>query len=440
MTRKVGLISLGCDKNTVDSEFILGILQKHNCDFTNDAKEAEIIIVNTCGFIEAAKQESIDTILEMAQYKVSGKCKFLIAAGCLSQRYKGQLLDEIPELDAVIGTGDFDKIWEVIDNLGAAQVDMTQNSSFLDFDLSNRLRIYPYFSFVKIAEGCDKACSYCAIPQIRGPYRSREVSSIKEEVRGLLARGVKEIVLVAQDTTNYGSDIFGKPALPRLLRELDLLEGDFLLRLLYTYPANIDDELLGTIASSTRIANYLDIPLQHANRRILNLMRRPAEDSFTNRLLDNIRKNYPEIALRTTFIVGFPTETEDEFNELLDFMRHYKFERVGAFEFSPEEGTRAATLKPQIAKSVKHRRIKELMELQKGISRINNERAMGSTVKVLAESYDPKKGIYIGRSEFDAPLVDGVIKFTGNADVGCFTDVKIIRALDYDLMGKVSER
>lgn len=438
MSIKIGFISLGCDKNLVDSEYILGILKKHNYIITNDKNEAEIIIINTCGFIEEAKQESIDTILEMARLKKLGKLKYLIAAGCLSQRYKGELLQEIPELDAVIGTGDFDKIDEVIKQLKSNRINLTDNESFVDYDVHSRIRIYPYTSFVKIAEGCDNCCSYCAIPQIKGPYKSRKITAIREEVEILVAQGVKEINLVAQDTTNYGIDIYGEPVLPKLLRELIKIEGEYLIRILYAYPTNINKQLLDVMKSSNKIANYLDIPLQHFNNRILKLMGRPTDSQFIMRLIDNIRNQLPEITLRTTFIVGFPTETKTEYGQLLDFIKRYKFDKVGAFKYSREEETFAASLKPQISEKTKQKRYNDLMELQRSISSMKNQRFKGKILKVLVEGYDRENHLFIGRSENDAPFVDGVVKITGNnCELGQIYPVRILGTSEYDLMGEL---
>lgn len=438
MSAKIGFISLGCDKNLVDSEYMLGILKKHNYTITNNKEEADIIIINTCGFINDAKQESIDTILEMAQLKNTGRLKLLIATGCLSQRYKNELLREIPELDAVIGTGDFDKIHEVIKQLNSNRINLTENKSFIDYDIENRVRVYPYIAFVKIAEGCDNCCSYCAIPQIKGPYKSRPISAIKEEVEILVTEGVKEINLVAQDTTCYGIDIYGKPSLPELLNELVKINGDFLIRILYAYPTNINQELLDVMKNNLKIAKYLDIPLQHINDRLLKLMRRPTSSRFIMKLIDNIKNQIPEITLRTTFIVGFPTETETEYKQLLNFIKQYKFDKVGAFQYSKEEGTFAATLKPQIPEKIKHKRFAQLMTVQQGISKVRNQRFVGKVLKVLVESFDRKNNIYIGRSENDAPFVDGVIKILGgNCKLGQFYKVKILNAHEYDLEGQL---
>ncbi|WP_422448753.1 30S ribosomal protein S12 methylthiotransferase RimO [Thermoanaerobacterium sp. DL9XJH110] len=440
MSVKVGLISLGCDKNLVDSEFMLGILKKHNYVITNKEKDADVIIVNTCGFIESAKQESIDTILEMAQYKNTGNCKLLIATGCLAQRYKETLLEEIPELDAVVGTGEFYRIHEVIQRLNGSKVNLTENSNFVNFDIKNRVRIYPYISFVKIAEGCSNHCSYCAIPFIRGPYRSREIAAIKEEVEMLVSDGVKEINLVAQDTTNYGVDIYGKPALSRLLEELIKIEGEFWIRILYAYPTNIDDGLLDLIESGPKIAKYLDIPLQHINDRILKLMNRPTDSRFIKRLIERIKNKIPDIALRTTFIVGFPSETEREFEELLDFVKQYQFDRVGAFKYSEEEGTRAANIEPKIRERIKNHRYRKLMQLQRTISGTKNAGLRGKVIRVLAERLDRKTNLFIGRSERDAPFVDGVVSFYGpNCRPGNVYPVKILQTYDYDLVGEAVE-
>lgn len=440
MAIKIGFISLGCDKNLVDSEYMLGILKKHNYTITNNENEAQIIIINTCGFIKKAKQESIDTILEMAQLKKLGKCRLLIATGCLAQRYKSELLTEIPELDAVIGTGDFDKICEVIQQLDSNKINLTNNYSFIDYDVHSRVRIYPYTSFVKIAEGCDNYCSYCAIPFIRGSYRSRKIEAIKEEVKILVAQGVKEINLVAQDTTNYGVDIYGRPSLPELLQELIKIDGEYLIRILYAYPTNINKELLDVMQSSNKIANYLDIPLQHFNDRILRLMGRPTNSQSIITLINNIRSRLPEITLRTTFIVGFPTETEAEYEQLLNSIQQYKFDKVGAFKYSQEEGTVAATLMPQVPEKTKQRRYNKLMEVQSSISKIKNQRFKGKILNVLIEGYDQENQLFIGRSENDAPFVDGIVKVlcdNGNCELGQIYPVKILETYEYDLLGKL---
>lgn len=439
---KVGFVSLGCDKNLVDLEYMMGLLKKHGFDITNDEQNAEILIVNTCGFIEAAKQESINTILEMNQFKKRGKCKFLIATGCLAQRYKEILLEEMPELDAVVGTGDFYKLPEVIEKLNNGnmrKINLTKtSSSFINYDINNRVLATPYTSFVKIAEGCSNVCSYCAIPAIRGRYKSREIESIKREVELLVSSGIREINIVAQDTTNYGIDIYGRPSLSQLLKQLVKIDGQFIIRILYAYPTNIDNELLSTIKNNTKIAKYLDIPLQHINSRILKKMNRPTDNCFIKHLVDNIRNVIPDITLRTTFIVGFPTETTLEFDQLLKFISKYEFDHVGAFLYSREDGTSAANLKPQVPEKIKLERYHKLMKLQQSISKKKNKKYKGKTIKVLTETFDVKENMYVGRSEKDAPFVDGVVKFKGkDCILGEIYPVKIYETLEYDLIGKV---
>ncbi|NLC63848.1 MAG: 30S ribosomal protein S12 methylthiotransferase RimO [Thermoanaerobacterales bacterium] len=435
---KVGLISLGCDKNLVDSEFMLGVLKKHNYVITNKADEAEIIIVNTCGFIQSAKQESIDTLFQMSKYKKKGNCRYLIAAGSLAQRYKGQLLQGMPELDAVVGTGNFHMINEVIQKLDGARINLTSDRVFIDYDINHRVKIYPNISFVKIADGCSNRCSYCAIPQIKGPYRSRDMESIRKEVELLLADGTKEINLVAQNTSAYGIDIYGKPSLIGLLKQLIKIKGDFWIRLLYTYPTDVDDELLETVVGSPKIANYLDIPMQHVNDRILKLMNRPMNGVLIRRLIEKIRGKFPELTLRSTFIVGFPTETDDEFGELIDFTKIYKIDKLGVFKYSCEEGTRAAGIKPHIPPKIKQQRYQQLMSVQREISLLNNKKLEGKLLRVLAERYNYYDNIYVGRSEKDAPGVDGLVFFKGDKCVpGNLYNVRIKKAKEYDLIGEV---
>ncbi len=438
MKNKVGLISLGCDKNLVDSEYMLGILKKNGYEITNDEKQAEILVINTCGFVQSAKQESIDTILEMGEYKKNGSCKLLIATGCLAQRYKSELLKQMPEIDAVLGTGEFYKINDVIIKLlsEGKKINLTRKHCFLDYDVNNRVRAYPYHSFVKIAEGCNNRCSYCAIPFIKGPYKSRDISSIKAEVKMLVKDGVKEINLIAQDTTSYGIDLFGKPSLQVLLKELIKIEGDFWIRILYAYPTNITDELIEIIKDSPKIVKYLDIPLQHINDRILKLMNRPTDSFFIKSLIEKIRRNIPGITMRTTFIVGLPTETESDFDELLEFIRKYEFEKVGAFKYSQEEGTPAAQLSHQVSEDTKSRRYNELMQVQQAISKNKNRKLEGKKFTVLTESYSNKNNLYIGRTQREAPFVDGVVLFKAKScTLGEFCKVEIKKAYDYDLFG-----
>jgi len=439
LIQKIGFISLGCDKNLVDSEFMLGTLKNYGFTFTNDAQEADAIIINTCGFIDAAKQESIDTILEMAQYKKKGKLKYLIVTGCLAQRYKETIYAEIPEVDVILGVGEFNKIGDVLSDLDShSRVVLTSNSSFIDYDLNNRVSIYPYISFVKISEGCDNRCSYCSIPYIRGPYKSRPIHSIKQEVEKLVSQGIKEVNLVAQDTTNYGIDIFGKPSLPTLLKELDQISGDFWIRILYAYPNNVNQELLEILKRSSKIVNYLDIPLQHINDRILKLMNRPTNGTFIKKLIERIKTTIPDISIRTTFIVGFPTESDEEFQELVDFIKAYELDNVGVFKYSREENTPAYNIKPQVSKKVMNKRYNEIMTVQKIISKNKNERLIGTITRMLVESYDKERNLYLGRCWKDAPFVDGLIKLeANNCKMGEFYNVRITNAFPYDLSAKV---
>jgi len=439
LIQRIGFISLGCDKNLVDSEFMLGTLKSQGFIFTNDVKEADAIIINTCGFIEDAKQESIDTILEMAQYKQKGNLRYLIVTGCLAQRYKEVIYTEIPEVDVILGVGEFYKIGDVLKELKPnSRVVLADNSSFIDYDINNRVSIYPYISFVKISEGCNNHCSYCSIPKIRGPYKSRPILSIKQEVEKLVAQGVKEVNLVAQDTTNYGIDIFGEPSLPRLLKELEQISGDFWIRILYAYPSNVDMELLDIMKQSSKIVNYLDIPLQHINDRILKLMNRPTNSIFIKKLIEKIKNKIPDISIRTTFIVGFPTESDQEFRELIDFIKTYEIDNVGVFKYSREESTPAYNIKPQVPKKIMNERYNEIMAVQKIISKNKNKRLIGKHTRMLVEKYDETKNLYIGRCWKDAPFVDGLIKLEAeNCIVGEFYKVKITDAFTYDLIAKV---
>ncbi|MCG0276073.1 MAG: 30S ribosomal protein S12 methylthiotransferase RimO [Thermosediminibacteraceae bacterium] len=438
MKGTVALITLGCDKNLVDSEYLLGAIMEKGYLITSDVRKADIIIINTCGFIRSAKQESINTILEMARLKQKGNCKLLIATGCLVQRYRDVLLKEIPELDAVIGTGDFLKFPDLIEQIKGSKLSITENQNVINYDIKKRINTFKYISYVKIAEGCNNCCSYCAIPQIKGSYRSRTIESIKEEVELLVSNGIREINIVAQDTTSYGIDLFGKPSLPELLKALVDIKGEFWIRILYAYPTNIDDKLLEVISSSPKIVKYLDIPLQHISDRILKLMNRPMNSEQIKKLIEKIRNRVPDIAIRTTFIVGFPTESEEDFRKLIDFVKEYRFDRVGAFKYSQEEGTYAASLKPQVPEKIKQKRFDQLMRIQQLISKKNNEKMLGTTITVLTESYDPKSKLFIGRSQKDAPEVDGIVLFKGEkCELGQFYKVKITKAFEYDLFGEV---
>lgn len=435
---RVGMITLGCAKNTVDTEIMLGDLQARGYRFTDQPADANVLIVNTCGFIEAAKQESIDTILEMAQWKEEGCCQALIVTGCLTQRYGAEILEEIPEVDAVLGTGTFGQLSAVIDRvLQGERVLLVADPSY-DYDtVTSRLRVTPRGSaYVKIAEGCDHRCAYCAIPLIRGPYRSRSRESIVQEVSRLAAEGVQEINLIAQDTTRYGLDRYGRLELTALLQELLKIDGPAWYRLLYLYPTFFNEELLDLIARQERVLDYLDLPLQHISPRILRDMQRPDDPDSIRRLLYRVRERVSDITLRTAFIVGFPGETDDDVAMLADFMREIQFDHVGVFTYSQEEGTLAASRPDQIPEAAKEERRDFLMMEQQPISLARNRRYIGRTIEVLVEKRWPAGDGVIGRGRKDAPEVDGLVYVRGtDAAPGKIIPCDVQEAQEYDLLG-----
>ncbi|MDI3508539.1 MAG: ribosomal protein methylthiotransferase [Clostridiales bacterium] len=438
MPYNIGMISLGCPKNLVDSETMLAELADKGYAITNDPKEADVIIINTCSFIETAKQESINTILEMASYKETGRCKGLIAMGCLSQQYKEQLLDEIPELNAVIGTGDYHSIGLVIDKiLNGDKVAYFEGGDASVEGVEKRiLSTPPYMAYVKIAEGCDNGCSYCIIPFLRGPYRSRPMEDIVEECKKLVDRGVKEIILIAQDTSVYGRDIYGKPRLAELLHELDNINNVEWIRVLYCYPDYVDDELIEVIAQSRHICHYIDIPIQHINDKILAKMGRRSRSNDIKGVIERLRKRMPDIAIRTSLIVGFPGETDRDFEELRDFVEQYKLDNVGVFTYSQEEGTIAAAMPEQVPEDIKQERYKSIMRVQRKIVLEKNRERIGISYKVLVEGC--KNGVYVGRGYMHAPEIDGLIYFTSDKplNAGQMVYVKITGVKDYDLTGE----
>lgn len=444
MTQKlnVGMISLGCDKNRVDAELMLGILSNDRFNIVNDAAAAHIIIVNTCGFIESAKQESINTILEIGRYKEEGNCRVLIASGCLAERYSSELLSEIPELDAVVGVGNYMGIEAVIDRIlgGERAFKETENINYdVDFNAERVLTTPEYSAYVKIAEGCNNRCSYCIIPRLRGIYRSRSLDKITAEVETLANNGTKEIILVAQDVTKYGIDLYGKKMLSNLLNRLSKIQGIEWIRLLYCYPEDVDDNLIEEIKKNEKVCKYIDIPLQHINDEILKNMRRISRKKDILALIKKLREEIPEIVIRTTFIVGFPGETGDMFDELYDFVRDYRMDKIGVFTYSQEEGTDAALFEDQVEEKTKKLRQKKLISLQKKISREKNKDRVGKTYKVLVESIN-KDNMLIGRTDGDSPEIDGYVyirNISDNYKPGTFIYVKIVESLDYDLVGEV---
>ncbi|MBC8537602.1 30S ribosomal protein S12 methylthiotransferase RimO [Christensenellaceae bacterium NSJ-63] len=435
---QIGVISLGCSKNRVDTELMLGALQHRNVSFVADPAQADVIIINTCGFIESAKQESIDTILEMAQYKKTGGLKALIVAGCLSERYREELMRELPEVDAFLGVNAYDAIAEAVDHALAGEAFSEFSAPKAEGNYLDRVLTTPsYYAYVKIAEGCNNRCSYCAIPYIRGNLQSRTMEDIEAEVRMLLKAGVREIILVAQDTTRYGMDLYGKPMLCELLERLAVLPGIVWLRVLYCYPENITDELLDVMQKHETIVKYLDIPIQHLDDTVLKRMHRRNRQDATYALVRKIRQKNPNFIIRTTLIAGFPGETEEQFAVLRQGVEDLAFDRMGVFAYSQEEGTPAAEFPDQVPEEEKEARRDTLMEIQQAISLAANERRVGKIYRVLIEGAGEQEGTYWGRSYAEAPDIDGQILIHSQRPLaeGEFVPVKIESADAYDLYG-----
>lgn len=436
---KFGTISLGCDKNRIDSEIAIGKLNK-KYELVNNPKEADIILVNTCGFIESSKQESIDTILEMAKYKKLYNCKVLVVSGCLSQRYKEELLDLMPEIDIMLGVNNYDKLIDSIENF------LSKSTRISHFDYSDNyfqegervLTTNKSTAYIRIGEGCNNFCTYCVIPKIRGKYRSRKVEDILNEATVLAESGVVELILVAQDTTMYGIDIYGKKNLNYLLSELSKIEGIRWLRLLYCYPEEITDELIQEIASNPKVCKYIDMPIQHISNNILRKMNRRGRKEEIINNIKKMREAIPELTLRTSIIVGFPNETNEDFSELKEFISSTKFDKLGVFKYSQEEDTPAALMENQISEEVKELREKELMILQQQISSEINDNKIGKIYEVILENHK-EDGLYSGRSYEMSPEIDGEIYFKSNEELtlGQFVNVKITESLEYDLIGVV---
>ena len=434
-------VSLGCDKNLVDSEVMLGLLANHGHQMVDSEEDADVIVVNTCCFINDAKEESIQTILEMAEYKKAGSIKALIVTGCLAQRYKQEIMDEIEEVDAVLGTTSYDKIVEVIDEAlqGHKSLELTDIDALPTVDSKRLVTTGGHFAYLKIAEGCDKHCTYCIIPKIRGNFRSVPMERLIKEARDLVEQGVKEIILVAQETTLYGVDLYGKKSLHVLLKELCKIGGLRWIRILYCYPEEITDELIQVIKEEDKICNYLDIPIQHASDGVLKRMGRRTSKQQLIDTVNKLREEIPDIALRTTLITGFPGETEEQHEELMEFVDEMEFDRLGVFTYSPEEDTPAATMPDQIEESVKEDRQVELMELQQEIAFDLAERMIGKEVIVMFEGKVADENVYVGRTYMDAPNVDGLIFVETNEELmsGDFAKVRITGALEYDLIGEL---
>ncbi|KHD38103.1 ribosomal protein S12 methylthiotransferase [Clostridium acetobutylicum] len=435
---KFGLVSLGCDKNRVDSEIILGSMNR-DYEIVNDPREADVILVNTCGFIESAKQESINTILEMNKYKEKYNCKMLIATGCLTQRYGKELKELVPEIDAILGVNDYKSLDDAIDdffNLGKKDI----YCNYSDQSINEGKRIITtgeYSSYVRISEGCNNSCSYCIIPKIRGKYRSRQFENIIDEVRELSENGTKEVILIAQDTTRYGVDLYGRKRLHELLKEISLIQGIEWIRIMYCYPEEITEELIEEIASNEKVCNYIDMPIQHISDNILKNMFRKTRKSEILDKVERIRKKVPNIAIRTSLIVGFPGETEGDFNELCDFVKDANINNLGVFRYSREEGTKAALMPMQIDDMVKEKREEDIMLIQQQVSKNLNSKKIGKVYKVIVEGFNGD--YWYGRNFEMAPEIDGKVFFKSQSEikVGSFINIKITENLEYDLIGVV---
>ncbi len=447
MSAKISFVSLGCDKNLIDSEIMLGLIDEEGYTITNDDSEADIIIINSCGFIMEANQEAIDKVLEMADYKINGRCKGLIVTGCMAQRYADEIFEALPETDAVVGTGDFEKIGDVIKRLlqGEKNVKLVTDKNHLLDENNSFKRIVTTtggFSYLKIAEGCDNHCTYCTIPSLRGKYRSRTIESLVKEAKILADKGVRELILIAQDTSLYGKDIYGEGSLHKLLRALSEIEDIKWLRILYCYPENITDELIYEMAHNKKVLHYLDMPIQHSEDRILKLMGRRSTKEGLRSIIAKLREKMPDICLRTTLITGFPTETEEEFRAVCDFIDEIGFDRLGVFAYSAEDGTAAAAMEGQIPEEIKAERKDQILRLQQGISACICEKYVGSTLEVIVEGrLEGEDNIYCSRSYRDCYEIDGFVFFESNEELvaGDFYNIKITEAGDHDLIGERTE-
>ena len=441
MIMKVLFISLGCDKNLVDSEFMIGALNNGGLQLTDDENEADIIIINTCCFINDAKEESINTILEMAEYKKSGSCKSLIVTGCLAQRYKDEIIKEIPEVDAILGTNSYDAILdavkETLDNRKYQNLNTLEGLPKLD--TKRMVTTGGHYAYLKISEGCNKNCSYCVIPSIRGRYRSVPIEELVAQAKELVSNGVKELILVAQETTLYGIDIYKEKSLHKLLDELNKIDGLFWIRIMYCYPEEIYDELIEAIKRNKKVCHYLDMPIQHCNDEILKRMGRKTDKADIERIVINLRNQIPDITLRTTLICGFPGETQQMHEELMQFINDMEFDRLGAFTYSPEEGTKAASFPDQIDDDIKEDWQAEVMELQEEVIFDKNETLTGTQMYAFIEGKVADENAYVGRTYRDAPNVDGYIFINTEQELmsGDIVKVRITGAYEYDLIGEI---
>ena len=436
---KILFISLGCDKNLVDSEKMLAILDHAGYRLAQEPEQADVIVVNTCAFIHDAKQESIETLLEMAEYKKKGTCRVLIAAGCLSERYKDEIQKEMPEIDGIIGTTAYDTVAQVVEQTLAGQTAVSMKElSYIPSGLTDRIRSGAgHVGYLKIGEGCSKNCSYCAIPSMRGRYRSVPMEELIEEAVKLTAGGVKELILVAQETTMYGVDLYGGKKLPELLERLSQIEAVQWIRILYCYPEEITEELAEEIRKNKKVCHYLDLPIQHCNDEILKKMGRRTDKRQLMEKIGMLRKRIPDIALRTTLISGFPGETEEQHEECIEFVKAMRFDRLGVFPYSPEEGTRAAGFEGQLEEEVKRRWADEIMETQQQVIFEANGNMVGRRITALVDGYLPEEDVYVARTYRDAPEIDGCVFFHSSAEIlsGTMAELEVTDASGYDLIG-----
>lgn len=440
MSFNVGFISLGCPKNQVDAELMLSKIEKAGYNIVDVAYEADVVVINTCGFIEDAKKEAIDNILEMAELKKEGSISKILVTGCLAERYKDEIIKEIPEVDGVIGLGaNADIVDAVRSVMNGEKVGIYPEKEKMPLGGERLLTTPQHWAYLKIADGCSNCCTYCAIPSIRGGFRSRPMEEIVAEASLLASDGTKEIIIIAQDTTRYGLDLYGELKLPELLRKLDEIDGIEWIRMLYCYPDRITDELLDTMANSKKVLHYIDIPLQHADGRVLKAMNRTGDRESLEALVDKIREKMPDVVLRTTFITGFPGEDEEAFNNLSEFVDDIMFDRLGCFAYSAEDGTPAAEFDDQVDEEIRKHRADVIMEQQFDIFQFRQKKLIGTTIRCIVEGYDAYTDSYFGRTWKDAPEIDSVVYFTGKGDYneGDMVDVEIFDINEYDLMGEI---
>lgn len=441
MEYKVGMISLGCPKNQVDAEHMLALIDAAGCEIVDYVDGCDVVIVNTCGFIDDAKKEAIENILDMVELKKEGIISKIIVTGCLAQRYKDEIVTEIPEVDAVVGIGANGDIVKTIEEVMSGVDTIEKYPPRVDLPLEGQriLTTPQYWAYLKIGEGCSNRCTYCTIPSIRGNMRSRSMENVIEEAKQLAESGVKELILIAQDTTSYGLDLYGELKLPELLNELCKIDSIEWIRLLYCYPDRITDELIETMKKQDKVVNYIDLPLQHADDKILKAMNRRGDQAMIRNVIEKLRTEIPDVVIRTTFIVGFPGEGEDEFENLAVFVNEIEFDRLGVFTFSAQEGTPAYDMEDQVEEDVKTRRGEIIMQDQYSIMEEKNNEKIGKTYKVIVEDYDGYSDSYTGRTYMDAPEIDGLVRFTSDRDldIGDFAEVEIFDVEDYDLIGEV---